>query len=235
MTTAGWSNAPHLDERAIEELKSSIPSHELEARMNGIPTLGSGRIYSIPEDDFVIDPFPIPYFWFRCYGLDIGWKRTAAMFCAHDRETDTAYFYDELYAAEAVPAIHASGIRARGEYIPGAIDPAARGRSQADGEQMITLYRAQKLDLTEADNSVEAGIYEIRQRLLSGRLKVFRNCTNWLAEYRLYRRDEKGKVVKLKDHAQDAGRYCLVSGLAIAKQPPRKTTPYTLGNRIFTG
>jgi hypothetical protein len=49
--------------------------------------------------------------------------------------------------------------------------------------------------------------------LQQGFLKVMRGrCPNWLAERRLYRRDEKGQVVKKFDHAIDAGRYCFCSG-----------------------
>jgi hypothetical protein len=33
---------------------------------------------------------------------------------------------------------------------------------------------------------------------------------NWLSEFRIYRRDEKGKIVKQNDHLMDATRYGLV-------------------------
>jgi hypothetical protein len=45
---------------------------------------------------------------------------------------------------------------------------------------------------------------------------VFRTLQNWLSEYRLYRRDEKGRVVKDRDHLMDATRYLLMSGSAVA-------------------
>src|SRR5207249_3837328 len=75
--------------------------------------------------------------------------------------------------------------------------------------------------LIAADNAVEAGLYAAWSRLSTGRLKVFKNVLpNWLAEYRIYRRDEKGKVVKENDHLMDATRYLIMSGLAIAQQRP---------------
>lgn len=203
--------------------------------MNGTPTLGAGKIYDVPEEVFLVDDFPIPAHWFCSYGLDVGWNRTAAIWVAEDRDADVAYFWSEHYAAEQTPAIHAEAIKARGEWIPGAIDPAARGRTQTDGQKLIELYEAAGLRITAANNTVEAGIFEVRQRLLGGRLKVFKSLTNWLAEYRLYRRDEKGKVVKIRDHAQDAGRYGIMTGLEIGKQgiPPR---PLRSGRgRVFTG
>lgn len=218
-------------------MMAAYPEHELEARMKGIPTLGEGKIYSVPEDSFVVEDFEIPAFWWRSYGLDVGWRRTAAIWAAHDRESDIVYFYSEHYAGDAIPAVHAEAIKARGAWIPGVIDPAARGRSQVDGEQLIELYRRAGLDIEPADNSVEAGIYATRQRLISGKLKVFKSCIHWLAEYRLYRRDEKGKVVKEKDHAMDAGRYEIMSGLERAKQPGPRRTPYGLlgHGRVFSG
>ena len=54
----------------------------------------------------------------------------------------------------------------------------------------------------------------------SGRLKVFRNCVNWQSEYRIYRRDEKGKVVKENDHGMDDTRYLIMTGMQHACLPP---------------
>ena len=41
----------------------------------------------------------------------------------------------------------------------------------------------------------------------TGRLKVFRSLSGWLKEFRLYRRDQDGRVVKQDDHLMDATRY----------------------------
>jgi hypothetical protein len=168
--------------------------------------LGAGAIYPVPESAVVCEPFDIPKHWPRAYGLDVGWNRTAAIFGAVDRETDTLYVYSEHYQGEGEPAVHASAIRARGN-LPGAIDPASRGRSQVDGKQLIELYREQGLELSNALNAVEAGLFATWERFSTGRLKVFRNCQHTLAELRLYRRDERGKVVKENDHAMDGLRY----------------------------
>ena len=39
--------------------------------------------------------------------------------------------------------------------------------------------------------------------MTSGKLKVFRSLTEWFSEFRKYRRDENGKVVKEDDHLMD--------------------------------
>lgn len=223
---ATWDDAPHLTEQMKREMLAAYPPYQRDARSKGIPQLGAGAIYPVPESEFVVDPFDIPPHWPRVYGLDVGWKRTAALFLAHDRESQIVYAYSEHYRGQAEPSVHASAIRARGEWIPGVIDPAARGRSQKDGEELLRNYRDLGLDLTEAKNAVEAGIYAVWERLSGGRIKVFRTLHNFLAEYRLYRRDEKGRIVKDNDHLMDALRYGIVSGLdrAIVKPVQQEKT-----------
>ncbi|HNT40041.1 MAG TPA: terminase family protein [Rubrivivax sp.] len=213
---ATWDDVPHLDEATKRELMQSIPPFQRDARSKGVPQLGAGAIYPVPESDFVVDDFALPEHWQRVYGLDVGWNRTAAVWAAIDRDSDTAYLYSEHYRGQAEPSVHAQGIRARGEWIPGVIDPAARGRGQRDGQQLYRDYLDLGLLLTPALNAREAGIHAVWQRLSSGRLKVFRSLQNWLTEFRLYRRDEQGRVVKENDHAMDATRYLCVSGLPLA-------------------
>lgn len=230
VTMASWDDVPHLDEATKARLLASIPEFQRDARSKGIPQLGSGAIYPVPESDIVIDDFKIPDHWPRAYGMDVGWNRTAIAWSAWDRDTDTVYLYAEHYRGQAEPSIHAQAIKAKGDWIPGVIDPAARGRSQRDGHQIIQDYIDLGLNLETAFNGVESGIYEVWQRLSTGRLKVFKSMTNWLSEYRLYRRDEKGHIVKVNDHILDATRYLIMSGLDRAKtKPAEKTKKYDYG------
>lgn len=200
-------DVPHLNQKEKDTLYAAIPPYQRDARSKGIPQLGSGAIYPVPESDIVIPAIEIPDHWPRGYGLDVGWNRTAAVFGALDRSSDTLYLYSEHYRGHAEPAIHSKAIQARGEWIPGRIDPAARGRGQRDGEQLLIDYQDLGLDLLPAINAVESGIYKVWMRLSTGRLKVFESCVNWLSEFRIYRRDEKGNIVKANDHAMDAIRY----------------------------
>lgn len=212
---------PHLDERTKAELRASTPAHLRAAREHGTPGLGAGAIYPIALAEVTVEPFALPAYWPRVYALDVGWNRTAALWGAWDRAVDCIYLYTEHYRGQAEPSIHASAVKARGEWIPGVIDPAARGRAQKDGEQLIEQYRSLGLNLVPAQNAVEAGIYAVWERLSTGRLKVFRTLMNWQAEYRLYRRDENGKIVKEFDHLMDCARYLVLSGRARAScEPP---------------
>ena len=63
----------------------------------------------------------------------------------------------------------------------------------------------------------EAGLFDVYSRMVSGRLKIFKSCAKTLEEYRLYRRDEKGKIVKELDHLMDCLRYLVRTGIGIAK------------------
>lgn len=208
-----WDEVPHLSEQAKKELYDSIPIYQRDARSKGVPQLGSGAIYPVSESEIAIKPFEIPTHWPRVYALDCGWNTTAAVWAAWDRDEDILYFYSEYYKGQAEPAIHAAAIRARGDWIAGVVDPAARGRTQTDGTRLIDLYRDHGLLLAEAKNEVESGLYSVWERLSTGRIKVFSTLNNWFMEFRIYRRDDKGKVVKYKDHLMDASRYLVMSGL----------------------
>lgn len=229
MVMAGWDDVPHLGAEEKARMLAESEVHLRDARSKGIPSMGSGAIYPVAEADFVVPDMELPRHWPRVYGLDVGWNKTAAVWGALDRDTDTLYLYAEHYKGQAEPVIHAAGIKAKGKWIKGVIDPASAGAGQADGRKMIKLYRDEGLDLTPADNTVESGINDVWQRLSTGKLKVFKSLQAWLAEFRMYRRDEHGRIVKEKDHLMDATRYLVVSGLKVAsvETPTRRTVaPY---------
>lgn len=220
LTNAGWDDVPHLDADTKAKLLANTQPYLRDARSKGIPSLGSGAIYPIEEEVFLVDPFAIPPHWRKSYGLDVGWNRTACIWSAYDGDQDVAYLYSEHYRGQAEPSVHATAIKARGDWIPGVIDPAARGRNQKDGERLYQLYLALGLHLYLANNAVDAGIQETWERLSTGRLKVFSTLRNWRAEYRLYRRDERGAIVKKNDHLMDATRYDIMSGIRRAITKP---------------
>lgn len=229
---ATWEDVPHLTRQQKDDMWGALLPYQRDARSKGIPSLGAGAIYPVAEADILTEAIEIQPWWRRVYSMDVGWNRTAAVWGAIDPESDVLYIYSEHYRGQAEPAVHAQGIRSRGEWIPGVIDPAARGRSQVDGTQLLHLYMQLGLKLTLADNSVESGIYEVWSRMSSGRLKIFRSCVNTWAELRLYRRDEKGKIVKENDHLMDCLRYLVVSGLRIAAQDPLALQK-TFGNKAM--
>jgi len=214
--TATWDDCPHLSEKQKSELWASLPPHQRDARTKGVPALGSGAIYPVSEELIVVDDFAIPEHWKRAYGMDVGWNNTAALWGAYDPDSDTLYITNEYKRGQAEPPSHAASIKAPGDWIPGTIDPASVGSNQRDGENLMDEYRKLGLNLTKADNSVEAGLFDVYERMVTGRLKIFKSCGKTLTEYRLYRRDEKGKIVKDFDHLMDCMRYLVRTGISIA-------------------
>src|SRR5262249_45877941 len=95
---------------------------------------------------------------------------------------------------------------------------------ESEASVRTNLCRLERLDLllAPAENAVEAGLYAVWERLSDGRLFVFSSLQNWLSEFRIYRRDEKGKIVKQNDHLMDATRYLILSGLQVACREPRE-------------
>jgi phage terminase large subunit-like protein len=224
LVSATWDDAPHLTPAMREELWASIPPYQRDARAKGIPQLGSGAIYQVSEDDVSVADFAVPTHWPRAFGMDTGWDWTAAVWGAWNRETDTVYIYSAYKRGQAEPPVHAQAIRARGDWIPGVGDAAAI--NLYDGRAFIDIYRQLGLNVELPDKAVEAGLQKVWERLSAGKLKAFRSCGPWFEEYRLYRRDEKGKVVKANDHLMDATRYLVVSGLYRATvQKPASNGP----------
>jgi phage terminase large subunit-like protein len=215
----GWDDVPHLTKEMKDEMFAKLPPHQRDARTHGVPRLGSGAIYPVIEEDIIVPDFVLPAHWKRGYGLDVGWNRTAASFLAYNQDTDTHYLYAEHYRGQTEPAVHAQAIQARGRWMQGAIDPAARGRGQDGGMALLMQYQGLGLNLTLANNAVEAGIYEVWSRMSTGRLKVFKSCVNHLAEYRIYRRDDKGQIVKKNDHAMDSMRYGVNTPACLSHMP----------------
>ena len=181
---------------------------------------GSSAIYTIAELEIAIDPFDIPQHWPRVFGMDIRRNETAVLWATWDSATDILYLYSER-CGNAQPAVHAQGILSHGKWIAGVTDLVAPGRSESDRWRLLQIYRDLGLDLQVAENCEESGIYEVLQRISSGRLKVFRTLAHFFQEYRLYRRDLQGQVVKQNDLLMNCLRCLCVSGLArMGTEPP---------------
>jgi len=213
-----WSEVPHLDEQQKANILESYSRHERDARSKGIPSLGAGAIYPYTEDMMTCDPFQIPPWWLKGYGMDTGWSKTAVIWGAMDPDTKILYLYSEHYQSEAHPAIHAAAIKARGNWMTGAADPA--GANLSDGKKIFDMYMEEGLDIVKADKrDREGGILKLGQMFESGQLKIFSTLKNTLSEIRTYRRDEKGEIVKKNDHAMDAMRYLCTTGINYLSSP----------------
>lgn len=210
---AGWDDVPHLSEAEKARLLAITPPAFRDSRSKGIPRIGAGAIYPVEFDAFVVEDFELARHWPRGYGFDVGWKATAALYIAWDRDPgkDIMYAYREYKRGEQEPSVHAHSIRLKAEELTGASDPAAHSRNIRDGRVLFTEYEALGLKLVNAMNAVEAGLLEVYERLTSGRLKIFKSLGKTLNEMRLYRRNDKGQIVKEHDHLMDCLRYAVMT------------------------
>jgi hypothetical protein len=67
---------------------------------------------------------------------------------------------------------------------------------------------------------VEAGLLAVWNRMVTGRFKVFKSLLPFFEEFRLYRRNDKGRIVKENDHLMDCMRYLVLSGMKRAVSMP---------------
>lgn len=226
LVMAGWNDVPHLDEQTKRELLESTPVHLRDARSKGIPVLGSGRIFPVDEALITVEPFLLPDLWPRIAAMDIGWDHpTAMVWMAIDRDTDTMYVYDTIRQSEQTPADFAPLIKQKGVWVPMAWPHDALQHEKGTGVQMAEQYRGLGINMLHemaqfpetgdegetrvSRTSVEAGLFEMLQRMQSGRLKVFSTLHDWFQEFRIYHRKD-GKIVKLMDDLMSATRYAVM-------------------------
>tara|TARA_R110002020_G_scaffold287099_1_gene502595 strand:- start:36373 stop:37836 length:1464 start_codon:yes stop_codon:yes gene_type:complete len=221
---ASWDDAPHLNEETKEQLLAQYPPHERKLRSEGIPIFGSGLVFPIGEDQIICDPFEIPSHWPRVAGLDFGGEGhpTACVWIAHDKESDTVYVYDTYAKSGANPALHASAIRQRDQFIPVAWPKDGLQHDKGSGVPLADWYRNEGVNMTpkffenppspdgKGSQSLEAGLLVMYHRMETGRFKVFNYCANWFDEFRGYHRKE-GKVVPMRDDLMSATRYAAQS------------------------
>lgn len=209
-------DAEHYTAEQRKKIIDSYPAHEREARTKGIPSLGSGRIFPVPEEDITVIPFTIPKHWVQIAGIDFGWDHpTAAAGLAWDRDSDIIYVTKVYRRREAPVILHAAALKPWGTWLPWAW-PHDGNNDTAAGENLASQYKAQGLPFLseratfeDGSNSVEAGLMDMLDRMVSGRWKVFSTCTEWFEEFRLYHRKD-GKVVKERDDVISASRYALM-------------------------
>lgn len=231
---ASWEDNPHLSPEDKVRLEAGTEPHLLEARSKGIPAVGSGKVYPVLEKHILVDEFQLPDHFRHVYGLDFGWNNTAVVFAAIDDNTDTVYLYDCYKQGKQTPEQHSANLTPRGiKNIPGVCDPSKGGVSQTDGVAAFDKYVDLGLNLTVADNTVNTGVMTVLAMMNAGTIKVFDNgaMQEWLREFRMYGRDEKGKIKKEHDHLMDATRYVIMSGLRLAKPKRRKNFVSQLFNR----
>jgi phage terminase large subunit-like protein len=228
VANATWDDIPHLNEASKEMLLKEYRPEERNARTRGIPGLGAGLIYPVEQRMYTFTPNKelmqslqdLP----RAYAMDIAYTSgvTAAVWGYYDEHDDTWWIYDEYYCSGMPPVVHAEAIKQKGSWIEGVVDPSSERQVKAgDDLRIIDEYRNRGLLLEKARNTLYAGIDEVYNRFVTGRLKISIRCEKLLWELKQYRKDEKGQIVDMNDHACDCLRYLVMSGSnVLGTKPP---------------
>src|SRR5262249_41254433 len=148
VTTMTIDDVEHFSAEERARIIASYPRHELEARTKGVPSLGSGRIFPVPEEAILCEQRAFPDFWPRIGAMDFGWDHPfAAVELVWDRDQDTIYVTKCHRLREATPVVHAAALRAWGN-LPWAWPRDGRRETlEGAGIALAEQYRAQGLDM----------------------------------------------------------------------------------------
>lgn len=206
-------NQPHLTDEwkksMLAEWKHTDPRNIL-ARTKGIAAMGSGMIYPVEEEYYIVKRKDIPDYFPRAFGLDFASSvgQTAAIWVAQDPVTKIKYVYGTYKRTGVHDSMHVLAIQSKGKWIPGICDPHSGRRD--GGELRADYYRSLGLDLINGESNPAAGIAMILNDLQNGQLKVMEDCIDLISEIRTYRWDSKHPekpAEKQDDHLLDALRY----------------------------
>lgn len=216
----GWDDAPHMTAEKRKRMMAQYPAHQRDMRTKGIPMLGHGRIYDLGDEFIQCDPFDPPAHWKIINGMDFGWDHPQAHIQLLYDPDNEIYYLSHSWKASKVSANDAWGaVRKWAEGVPLAWPHDGlqneKGRDDAV-KQKVHYARAgfkmlpEHATWQEGGNSVEAGLYEIYELMRTGQFRVFRGNNDFIDEFRQYHRDEKGKIVKVRDDLLDAMRYAFM-------------------------
>lgn len=231
VVTATWNDAPHMTPERREIELAKFPAHEREMRSEGKPLMGSGLIFSTPDERIMVDRFHIPEWWPRISGIDFGQDHPFAWAnLALDPDRDIIFVTDVYRESKALISTQVSTINKKSEkWIPIVWPHDGLITDPKSGVPLADIYREEGLNLTEerftnppsdfqkegqGGNGVEVGLFEIGERMETERFKVFSDLDEWFQEKRQYhRKNVNGKyvIVKLRDDLMSATRYATMS------------------------
>lgn len=212
-----WDNKV-LDRAQVERQLAGLDEVERQAREFGDFMEFGGLIYPVFERR-VVEHHPDPAGLDVVVGIDPGIRNAGIVFVGFDGDS-TAWVFDEVLVQDGTPSDYVDAIRAKekewgvrdASYV---VDPAASQRSQATGENVDGELMRLGLFCQRGNNTVEAGVQQIRQRLQHDRLRIHKRCVGLRDEADDYaaeqREDGVFKPVKGNDHRLDALRYACMA------------------------
>lgn len=214
------NDATFYTEEEKENILNQYPEHMRRARALGLPVMGEGLVFPIPDGDILCDPIPIPPHYRCIVGMDFGVNHpTAAVWIAYSPDTDTIYVYDAYKKASDDYVLHADAINSRADWIPVAWPHDGLKTEMGSGKSLSDLYRVKRVNMLRLSaryenkvggrQAVEPVCDEILNRMRTGRFKVFRHLAEWFREKNMYHRKD-GKIVDYNDDLMSATRYAVM-------------------------
>lgn len=217
---------PHNAAEYVETL-NSLQGVLGDRLRGGLWKSAAGAVYDeFDAEKHVIDPFQIPQGWRKIRSVDFGFTNPfVCQWWAINPEKKAMILYREIYMSQRIVEDHARDIvRLSGsEEIEQTI-------ADHDAEDSATMRR-HGIWTIKAIKDISSGIQAVKQRLASGRLLFFRNCTvehdhvmeqqknptSTVSEITRYSwpQSDDGKPIKevpikINDHGMDAMRYAAI-------------------------
>lgn len=169
--------------------------------------VAEGLVYDFGEDN-ITDEVPSDGEWY--ISIDYGTMNpfAALLWCLRG---DKAVLVQEYYHSGRASFVQ----RTDEEYCDEVIKLAGDHRIKRvvvdpSAASFIAALRKRGFTVIQANNEVLDGIRRVAEYLRAGNIKIHRSCTATIAEFGLYRWDEKkteDAVIKENDHAMDSVRY----------------------------
>ena len=244
---AGTPWKGHFTHKRAEEIIESYPEHERDTRAFGVPSAGEGKVFPVTEANFRIEPLHIPPHWGQLIGIDFGINHPfAAVLLAHDRDADCVHVVRTYRSKGTTPPVHASAIRAWGDWQPISWPHDGMNREKGTGQQLKDLYQKENLKLLSMSarykdstggaqklpKGKEPVVLDMLERMTTGRFKVHAGNDGWFDECRgLHRKNGviqpvRDDLMKATFYAMMMLRYAMPEQLArLRRTPQRRTQP----------
>lgn len=220
--TMGMDEVKHISDEEKAAAWAKYRPHERDARYHGKVMLGEGAIFTVPEDDLLIDIelSDVPPHWAKGWGVDFGGQGAVAhpfgaVLMAHDRDSDCFYVLAAIRMQGEKPLRHWDAMRRVAPGVP--VFWPHDGHIVGDlGEEKAQIYKQHgaPMYMTHATNpdgskSTWAGIHVMDEMMQARQFKVRRELAEWREEYRMYHMKD-GKIVKVGDDLMSATRIAMM-------------------------
>lgn len=211
------ANASNLPPNYIESLIRGMHPDEIKTRKEGKFVHFGGMVFDeFSEEQHIIAPPSREHILSQTIiiGIDPGIGFTGVSFNAFDNDNVMLTFDELILEGQTVPqVVEQIRIKLKQWSIPKpifVIDPSARNRNAVNAEQVAGAFHREGIHTIPGQNAVEAGIFELKRRLIGDKWLISRDCprTIWeIARYRIDSNHTSFAVIKENDHVLDSIRY----------------------------